>query len=449
MNQLKEKQGKIRESKTKSGRREVTIIKEGWGSSGYYSGDVLKEFGPKAFPAGTRMFLDHPTLREEAERPERSVKDWVGKLATTPRLAGIDLISEAEIFDHWKPVIDSIAEDVGLSIVAPGYTEAGSAGGKEGPIIKEIYSDPLNSVDFVTEAGAGGAVGQLIESARHEHGLVVPKPESVREMLERLRESRNVRDWLVAKLHLSFTECADMLAMDGYLNQDERIALSAAIGSALDAFNADVDSKAPELASRDPYESSSTTPVLESGSKRKKESKLETEELQRKLSEAETTIRQKDEEISSKDEKLQEAVTERDEAKTRAERAEDALLITGAKKIAESVISRVEGLPDRAAARAADTAVRGELPTNSDGKLDEERVRESAKKAVKEELEYLTGKTVEGELPLREAGTPPAETPVTTTTTNGGGGDSNEKLVEAFKKSGMSEEAAKQAAEGR
>ena len=35
------------------------------GSSGYYPADVLRRDGPIAFPAGTHVYLDHPTSDEE------------------------------------------------------------------------------------------------------------------------------------------------------------------------------------------------------------------------------------------------------------------------------------------------------------------------------------------------------------------------------------------------
>lgn len=50
------------------------------GSSGYYPAAVLERDGAKAFPAGTQIYLDHPTESEEWERPERSMRDLAGVL---------------------------------------------------------------------------------------------------------------------------------------------------------------------------------------------------------------------------------------------------------------------------------------------------------------------------------------------------------------------------------
>ena len=51
-------------------------------------------------------------------------------------------------------------------------------------------------------------------------------------------DTKGLAQWLEARIHLEFTEIADELFGDGYLTREERLALSAAIGGALDAFNA-------------------------------------------------------------------------------------------------------------------------------------------------------------------------------------------------------------------
>lgn len=386
--------GAFRESKPRSGRREATLITEGWGSSGYYGGDMLEKYGPVAWPAGTRMFLNHPTFQEEASRPERDVNDWVGKIATTPRMAGIELVAEVEVFDHWQPVINGLAKEVGLSIVAPGTMEQGAAGGREGPIVKEMHHDPTNSVDYVTIAGAGGKLGNLIESARREGGAGEPEEDDEKLFERLLREA-----------------------------DDEKLQVFISQATTL--------------------KESRSKP---SGGKQTKEQRMdEVERLQSQLSEAQTKLTEAEKGKDETQSKLDEALKERDEEKAGRERAEDALLIAGASTIAREVAQRVEGMPDRARQRVVESAVRS-LPKKEDGKLDEEKVRENAKKAAKTELEYLAGQELDGELPLRESAD--GGTTIKTTTANGGE-VSEDQLVEAFKASGMSEEAAKTAAKGR
>jgi len=53
----------------------VKVIQKGWGSSGYYSPDVLKRDGSKVFAKGLQMFWDHQTEAQEVEKPEGSLND--------------------------------------------------------------------------------------------------------------------------------------------------------------------------------------------------------------------------------------------------------------------------------------------------------------------------------------------------------------------------------------
>ena len=145
------------------------------------------------------MYLDHPTETEERERPERSVRDLAGRIATAPYMEGEALLAEVEIFPHWVPVVDALVDDIGISIRAYGTSELGEAEGREGDIVTALTEGV--SVDFVTKPGAGGKVGKLIESARE------------------VREARNTGDWLAAKLHSSFTARADELFGDGYITR--------------------------------------------------------------------------------------------------------------------------------------------------------------------------------------------------------------------------------------
>lgn len=139
----------------------IKIIAPGWGSSGYYSAEVLKRDGPKAFKAGLHMYVDHPTPQEEAARPERSVKDLAAVLASDAQWmeagkAGPGLYATAKVFGDHATTIAERAKDIGVSIRALGQARAGEAEGRKGPIIEAITVG--KSVDFVTLPGAGGAV---------------------------------------------------------------------------------------------------------------------------------------------------------------------------------------------------------------------------------------------------------------------------------------------------
>lgn len=133
------------------------------GSSGYYPADVLMRDGPTAFPAGTHVYLDHPTRSEEDERPERSVLDLAGYLVDDARFEdaedGRGLFTRIQFLPSIKDRIAELAEHVGLSIRASGAIEETD----QGRVVRSI-SNGL-SVDVVTRAGAGGRLVVMTESA--------------------------------------------------------------------------------------------------------------------------------------------------------------------------------------------------------------------------------------------------------------------------------------------
>jgi hypothetical protein len=219
----------------------VQLIDAGWGSSGYYSPQVLEAAArDRVLPAGTHMYLDHPTAQQEINQPERSVRDLAAVLAEDahydPQRQG--LVARVRVMPHCREVLAALAEHIGVSIRAEGMAETGNVEGRTGPIVTRITG--AQSVDYVTRAGRGGKVLELLEAARATN----------------LQEDRNVGAWLESRLHLELTRIADDMYGDGCLTRDERIVLSSAIGDGLAAWSARVEADAPQLFLRDPY----TTP---------------------------------------------------------------------------------------------------------------------------------------------------------------------------------------------
>jgi len=123
------------------------------GSSGFYPAKTLRE-SAGAFHAGLPVYLDHPSISEAYERPERSVRDLAGKLATEARYEGDGLYATIEVFPHMTALVESLAEFIGLSIRASGETAPSVSESIRGPIVTAITA--AESVDLVTRAGAGG-----------------------------------------------------------------------------------------------------------------------------------------------------------------------------------------------------------------------------------------------------------------------------------------------------
>ena len=171
-------------SEAKGARRQVKVIGPGWGSSGYWPAEILERDGPAAWPAGTHMYLDHPTTTEESERPERSLRDLAATLATPATFnvngpAGPGLYAETVVVDGFSDLIDQLAEDIGVSVNTWAEAPVGEAEGRRGPVVARIATaveSPFNSVDFITKAGAGGKVLALMESLRPQVPSPTPPP---------------------------------------------------------------------------------------------------------------------------------------------------------------------------------------------------------------------------------------------------------------------------------
>ncbi|RJP53618.1 MAG: hypothetical protein C4583_04330 [Anaerolineaceae bacterium] len=147
----------------------VKIIRPGWGSSGYYPAEVLERDGPKVFQRGTKMYWNHQTPSEEAERPEGDLNALAAELVTNARYqangpAGAGLYADAKVFETYKTPVDDLAPHIGVSIRAFGKAQHGAMEGREGAIITELTK--AKSVDFVTAPGAGGQILSLFEAAR-------------------------------------------------------------------------------------------------------------------------------------------------------------------------------------------------------------------------------------------------------------------------------------------
>lgn len=150
--------------KVSGNRWRVKVIEAGWGSSGYYGANMLATYGPEVFKAGTKVFMNHPSMSEASDRPERDVHQLAGKLVSDAVFDQNGLFADVEFYSHYAPIIREMWGDVGLSISALGTTTLGEAEGRNGNIVESLVADPLTSVDVVTVAGAGGKFVSLLES---------------------------------------------------------------------------------------------------------------------------------------------------------------------------------------------------------------------------------------------------------------------------------------------
>ncbi len=148
----------------------MKIITPGWGSSGYYSAEMLARDLPKIYPAGTKNFWNHQTPAEEAARPEGDLRDLASVLAEAAYYDahgpdGPGGYAKVDVVEQYRDPINQLAKHIGASIRADGTAKEGMApDGKKGRIIEKLTRGI--SVDYVTTPGAGGRILQLFEAAR-------------------------------------------------------------------------------------------------------------------------------------------------------------------------------------------------------------------------------------------------------------------------------------------
>lgn len=450
------------------GRYHATLIQAGWGSSGYYSEECLRMSGHKAFPQGTHMYLNHSTEAEDRERPERDMRDLVGTIASMPRMEGIDLTSDVQVYPHWQPVIESMAKDTGLSIRSMGLAEEGAAGGKEGMIIHELLADDLNSVDYVTIAGAGGKVHDLIEGARNEEadwddvlrespsGLLVVEV-AYEDGLEISREER-----------IALAEKGQAIpvrnASGDVINGRFPITSTADVQRVAEAIGTAEAQSLKSFISRVAAKLGSPAPFSESGgdpSRTTKEAQVADDERLKRLEESVQALETRATEAEAERET---AKAEAKEAQERADRAEDKLLAREAEKVVDATLTDLEEaartagtglLPERAAKRVRESALREAVPTVKDGNdkvsIDEAKIKERVTTLEKEEREYLLPSSDEGTegSPVREAGGREPFAPQAQTENGTTDDKETKELAESLQGLGLSEDAAQVAARGR
>jgi hypothetical protein len=173
----------------------ITPIRPGFGNkrdSFYYPAGPLREAVEAGKFNGRKMYVNHPTKSGETERPERDLRDWVATVRESvwdgknnrPR-ARVHVVDDWA-YERWK----AAPEDIAFSIIGGGSARPGRVDGRDARIVESL--DQIRSVDWVTEAGAGGAL-EFAESAAEEHDVKITDltaaqiaaltPEQMRELI--------------------------------------------------------------------------------------------------------------------------------------------------------------------------------------------------------------------------------------------------------------------------
>ena len=141
----------------------IVVIAPGFGNpvdNHYYPAETLSRDYPMF--EGAKMYADHQTDQEEKERPEGSIRQWVASLKNVTFEEGVGIVGDAMIIEPWlqqklAALRDKkLLSEMGISIRAAGVGTKDKIDGKEANVVERITQ--VRSVDFVTEAGAGGVV---------------------------------------------------------------------------------------------------------------------------------------------------------------------------------------------------------------------------------------------------------------------------------------------------
>ena len=203
-----------------AGRYRIRIIAPGRGSTGMYTVPNLAESAPLFVP-GTHMFFDHQTMTEDWERPERSVRDLAGVFESGAEIMPDgSLEADIKVYPSVNGIIRERWADIGVSINGWSVEEIGPDGVV--PVLAGIQS-----VDFVTRAGAKGAVLEVLESDgrwRVKNPSTPSNPTNTNVQEEQAVKPEDickaVSEALTAAMPAAIKEAAAMLAAD----QEKKVA---------------------------------------------------------------------------------------------------------------------------------------------------------------------------------------------------------------------------------
>lgn len=218
-----------------AGRYRIRIIAPGRGSTGMYTAPNLAESAPFFVP-GTHMFFDHQTMTEDWERPERSVRDLAGVFESAAEIMPDgSLEADIKVYPSVNGIIRERWADIGVSINGWSVEEIGPDG-----VVPPLAG--IQSVDFVTRAGAKGAVLEVLESDGRWHAMnpsapteSTTNPDVQEEQAVKPEDiCKAVSEALTAAMPAAIKEAAAMLAAD----QEKKV----------------VEAKKVEAPAVDPYE---------------------------------------------------------------------------------------------------------------------------------------------------------------------------------------------------
>jgi hypothetical protein len=228
----------IRESVTeapvkKGNRWRVIVARPGKGSSGTYSEEMFRRDAHKIIAPGGQAFINHDDTRNP--------KDMLGVYPEGSFWSEEDkaVVSELEVFSHWKEFVEEVGPHCGVSLYALGESD-------EDGNVTAIIEDRLNGADLVSRPGlvGSGLAEKLYESAikqaSDEPSVTAAQEERKLEMEKDVEERFGAIETLLAAL---VTDKQAAQAEAAQVAADEKV-----VEERLDAYDAAVEAiEAAEL----------------------------------------------------------------------------------------------------------------------------------------------------------------------------------------------------------
>lgn len=224
----------IRESVTeapvkKGNRWRVIVARPGQGSSGFYSEDMFRRDAHKIIAPGGQAFINHDD--------SRNPKDMLGVYPDGSFWSEEDkaVVSELEVFSHWKAFVEEVGPHCGISLYALGEAD------EEGNVTA-IQEDRLNGADLVARPGlvGSGLAEKLYESAiagSEQPSVTAAQEERKLEMEKDVQDAFDALHALIAPLvtekQTAQTEAAQVAANEEVV--EERLSAYDAAVEAIEA----------------------------------------------------------------------------------------------------------------------------------------------------------------------------------------------------------------------
>jgi len=217
------------------------------GKDKYYTRAAVELAAKEGVFSGVPMYINHSTEREDFERPERDIRDMVGKILTTwvQEINGkVGLAFEAALHGSPTYTVEALRSWLKGMLEAGATPETsqhswieGAAADIEGyPVYRVDRIAKAESLDFVTRGNAGGVIEAAESADAARKNIQIPKGEGghkmdFKEILEAIKKDSAIKAALLKELSPDFSA----QAKESAAAKEQKEALESAVKRAEEA----------------------------------------------------------------------------------------------------------------------------------------------------------------------------------------------------------------------